>query len=214
MQITNLLKYVYRQLGVRFYYFWGGFRTLSKGIALGTGARISPFCELNAPGNFGRVIIATGVHIGPGTYIGSGSVDSGFIGAFCSIGYGIQIGPTEHNTRHWTTSPYLLRALKDDPCNADRITKPPRIGSDVWLGSAVIVLRGSVIGDGAVIGAGSIVKGTVPPYDVWAGAPARKIKNRFTTNDEKHKAEEAFKAGLNQLNLDTEKWSVKEKPAL
>ena len=35
--------------------------------------------------------------------------------------------------------------------------RPVRIGSDVWIGGAAIILPGVTIGDGAVIGAGSVV---------------------------------------------------------
>ena len=37
------------------------------------------------------------------------------------------------------------------------------------------VLPGVTIGEGAVIGAGSVVNRSVPAYEMWAGAPARKI---------------------------------------
>jgi acetyltransferase-like isoleucine patch superfamily enzyme len=36
------------------------------------------------------------------------------------------------------------------------------IGSNVWVGSNVVILRDTFIGDNAVIAAGSVVKGTVP----------------------------------------------------
>lgn len=34
------------------------------------------------------------------------------------------------------------------------------------------------IGDGAIVGAGSIVTKDIPPYQCWAGNPARFIKER------------------------------------
>lgn len=34
------------------------------------------------------------------------------------------------------------------------------------------------IGKGAIIGAGSVVTKDIPPYQVWAGNPARYIKDR------------------------------------
>jgi acetyltransferase-like isoleucine patch superfamily enzyme len=40
------------------------------------------------------------------------------------------------------------------------------------------VLDGARIGRGAIIGAGSVVTGVVPPYEIWAGNPLRKIKDR------------------------------------
>jgi len=60
------------------------------------------------------------------------------------------------------------------------IVKPVIIGDGVFVGSRSYIFPGVTIGDGAVIGAGSVlVEGTtVPPYEIWAGAPARKIAHR------------------------------------
>ena len=57
--------------------------------------------------------------------------------------------------------------------------KKIKIHSDVWIGAGAIVLSGVTIGVGAVIGAGSVVTHDVPPYEIWAGNPAKKIRNRF-----------------------------------
>ena len=51
------------------------------------------------------------------------------------------------------------------------------IGNNVWSGAGCIFLPGSVVGDDAVIAAGSVVRGTVPPGEVWGGVPARKIRS-------------------------------------
>ena len=55
---------------------------------------------------------------------------------------------------------------------------PIIIGEDVWLGADVIVLKGVVIHRGSVIAAGSVVTSDVPPGEIWAGIPARKISER------------------------------------
>ena len=55
-------------------------------------------------------------------------------------------------------------------------TLPVSIGNQCWIGSRCLILRGVTIGDQAVIGAGSVVTKDVPPRQVWAGNPARLIK--------------------------------------
>jgi acetyltransferase-like isoleucine patch superfamily enzyme len=50
------------------------------------------------------------------------------------------------------------------------------IGDDVWLARGVVVLPGATIGEGAVIGANSVVTGTIPPWVVAAGQPARVVR--------------------------------------
>ena len=59
------------------------------------------------------------------------------------------------------------------------IISPIVIGSDVWIGTDCKILKGVTIGDGAVVGAGSVVNKSIPPYEVWAGVPAKYIKKRI-----------------------------------
>jgi len=55
-----------------------------------------------------------------------------------------------------------------------------KIGNDVWLGSGVIVLPGSVIPDGVVVAASSTVtrSSDIKPYSICAGTPAKMIAER------------------------------------
>jgi acetyltransferase-like isoleucine patch superfamily enzyme len=55
-------------------------------------------------------------------------------------------------------------------------TKSIEIGDNVFIGGHTIILKGTIIGEGSIIGAGSIVSGTVPPYQVWAGNPAKMLR--------------------------------------
>lgn len=63
------------------------------------------------------------------------------------------------------------------------------IGRDVWIGYGAVISRGVTIGEGAIVGAGSVVTKDIPDYEVWAGVPARKIRDRFDVDVRaKHRA--------------------------
>jgi acetyltransferase-like isoleucine patch superfamily enzyme len=53
--------------------------------------------------------------------------------------------------------------------------RPIVIADNVWIGRSCIIYPGVTIGEGSIVSAGSVVVGTVPPYTVVAGNPARKI---------------------------------------
>lgn len=61
------------------------------------------------------------------------------------------------------------------------------VGNDVWIGHGAIIIAGVKIGDGAVIAAGSVVTKDVEPCTIVGGNPARFIKNRFSTEEDKEK---------------------------
>ena len=63
-------------------------------------------------------------------------------------------------------------------------TQVTTIGNDVWIGHGVIVLGGVTIGDGSVVAAGSVVTKNIEPYTIYAGVPAKKIKNRFNSESD------------------------------
>lgn len=50
------------------------------------------------------------------------------------------------------------------------------IENEVWIGMNCIILKGVKIGSGSIIAAGSIVTGDVDPNSLYAGNPAKKIK--------------------------------------
>ncbi len=52
-----------------------------------------------------------------------------------------------------------------------------KIGKNVWIASNVTILKGVTIGDEAVIGACSVVTSSIPAKTVYAGNPAKKIKD-------------------------------------
>lgn len=66
------------------------------------------------------------------------------------------------------------RPIISQPSKKGKIT----IEDDVWIGANTIILKGITIGKGAVVGAGSVVTKNIPPFTVYAGNPAKLIKNR------------------------------------
>ncbi|QSO45452.1 CatB-related O-acetyltransferase [Alicyclobacillus mengziensis] len=132
------------------------------------------------------VIVGPDVTIGRYTYIGANSaINSGNIGAFCSISTNVVIGGDDHSMGAVSTHPFWSAPngwTFSTTDTVDRWTQPksaPVIGNDVWIGANAVVLRGAVIEDGAVIGAGAVVSGKIPAYGIAVGVPARVIRYRF-----------------------------------
>ena len=76
------------------------------------------------------------------------------------------------------------RLIWDSPRGEE---KPIVVEDDVWIGNGVNILGGVTIGCGSVIAAGAVVTKDVPPCEVWGGVPARKIRDRFKTTEDKNK---------------------------
>lgn len=77
-----------------------------------------------------------------------------------------------------------LRAAGAPPDETD--VKPVRIHDNVWIGSNVLVMPGAEIGEGSIVSAYSVVSGTVAPYTVVAGNPARRIGTLTPPPDRAH----------------------------
>lgn len=47
-----------------------------------------------------------------------------------------------------------------------------------YIGANTVICKPVTIGEGAIIGASSVITKDIPPYEVWAGNPARFIRKR------------------------------------
>jgi acetyltransferase-like isoleucine patch superfamily enzyme len=56
-------------------------------------------------------------------------------------------------------------------------SSPIIIDENVWIASDVTILKGVHIGIGSVVGAGSVVTKSIPPFELYAGNPAKKIRS-------------------------------------
>src|SRR5262245_61161777 len=109
--------------------------------------------------------LGANVFVGTNTYLGAWKPirigDDTLIGAYCYIISG----------NHRFAAPDLPVRMQGYE------GAPITIGRNVWLGAHVIVLPGVTIGDNAVVGAGSVVAGSIPEAEIWAGVPARRIRS-------------------------------------
>ena len=90
------------------------------------------------------------------------------IGNYVRIATGVVVIPANHTFKDRNTP------IHKQEISAKGIT----IDDDVWLGTRVCVLDGVAIGKGSVIGAGAVVTKDVPEYCVYAGVPAKLVKER------------------------------------
>lgn len=90
-----------------------------------------------------------------------------------SIGNDVIFGPkcmifSENHGMRLNETPFRLQ---------DEIRQNVQIGNNVWLGANVIILPGTIIEDNCIIAAGSVVNKLIESNSVYAGVPAKKIKN-------------------------------------
>jgi len=178
MSIGTVAKNFSAALKARLYYAWGNLRAGLQGVRLGPGARVSPHARVAGAYFVGEASIGRDVVLGEGSYVSSGYVMSGRIGKWCSIGYGVIIGPSEHDPDSWTTSPTFAVKQGHDAATAEKAKPPPVIEDEVWIAANVVVLRGVQIGRGSVVAAGAVVTKDIPAMEIWGGVPARKLRPR------------------------------------
>ncbi len=163
-----------------------------QGADIGRGTKVPRLTRMNWPH---QVQIGEGCHLEPGinfnydgiwkpgpsivlgrkVYVGSGCEfnisDEITIGDDCLIAAGCRFIDHNHG---------LLdreRPTRSQLCTHKAIV----LEKDVWLGVNVVVLQGVTIGEGSVVGAGSVCTKPIPPGEIWAGVPARKIRDRSET---------------------------------
>ncbi|MNP69519.1 Maltose O-acetyltransferase [compost metagenome] len=59
--------------------------------------------------------------------------------------------------------------------------KSIKIGDGTWIGTRAVILPGVTIGEGCIISAGAVVTKDCEPNAMYAGVPAKKIKELDST---------------------------------
>jgi UDP-2-acetamido-3-amino-2,3-dideoxy-glucuronate N-acetyltransferase len=133
-----------------------------KSAILGNGVSVGMFSEI---GN--RVVVGENTRIGMGTFIPEGVV----IGKNCFIGPKVCM----IHDKTMTTPPF--------PPSHKRRWQGTIVEDEALIGANALILPGIVIHRGAVVGMGSVVTKDVGAYEVWAGNPAKKIRNLKEDSD-------------------------------
>lgn len=84
------------------------------------------------------------------------------------------------NCKIWDTDFHSLDAkirFTEFDRNENVSTKKILIKRNAFIGSSVIILKGVTIGGNSIVGAGSVVTKSIPDNQIWAGNPAKYIKN-------------------------------------
>ena len=92
------------------------------------------------------------------------------IGNQVMIGAGYQL---YDNNFHPLISEYRIGRGRDDRFTKSRLIV---IDDKAFVGVSTIILKGTSLEEGSIIGARSVICGDIPPYEIWAGNPARFIK--------------------------------------
>lgn len=135
-------------------------RTLIK--RCGSNVRIEPYVFIN---NFEQLSIGDNTSINAFTYIiASGGVE---IGSNVSIAHNCSIVSETHNWDDVMT-----------PISYNSITSTPvTIKNDVWLGCGVRIIGPCEIQTRVIVAAGAVAKGKLLSHNIYAGIPAKIIKN-------------------------------------
>lgn len=73
------------------------------------------------------------------------------------------------------TSTHVLGGPEERAGSVD--PKPITVGDGCWIGTRSVLLPGVTVGDGCVIGAGAVVNRDCAPNGLYAGVPARRIRD-------------------------------------
>lgn len=120
-----------------------------------------------------------------GSFFGGGRVTLGkrvFVNLNCffdgqapiAIGDWTRVGPYVK----FVTSTHEIRPSSTRIFPADRTEgKPVTVGAGCWIGAGATILPGVTVADGCVVAAGAVVTRDTEPDSLYAGVPARKIRD-------------------------------------
>ncbi len=140
-----------------------------KNIIYGSGLTTGYACRFAAVSN-SRIVIGKNVTFGD--YVQLQSCNEIIIGDHVLFASRIYVGDSNHGIYSGDNQTDPAVPPNDRPLDVGRI----RIGNNAWIGTGAAIVGNVEIGEGTVIGANSVVTHDLDSYSIYAGAPAKKLK--------------------------------------
>jgi acetyltransferase-like isoleucine patch superfamily enzyme len=150
----------------------GGTCVIGKNLSMNNGAKGNPI------GSFNRctLFVDKGATLIIGDYLGMSQSaivchTSITIGNHVKLGGGVCIYDTDFHS--------LDAKLRSQPSTdfINKAKKPVIIENNVFIGAHSLILKGVTIGENSIVGTGSVVTKSIPANEIWAGNPAKFIRN-------------------------------------
>ena len=138
-------------------------------ITLGNNIRIDDFCVLSA--GVGGILVGNYVHIAvSSSLIGAGRIT---LSDFCNISSRVAIYSSNDDYSGATLTNPTVPSEYTGVTHADVL-----LGKHVIVGSGSVILPGVTLEEGVAVGALSLVNRNCKMFGIYAGNPARRIKER------------------------------------
>lgn len=93
------------------------------------------------------------------------------------------VGKYDHNFKELGKPTRLSSQIRDKDYQWKGLNSKTIVEDDVWIGYGAIIMSGVKIGRGAIVASGAIVNKDIMPYHIVGGNPAKKITERFTSEE-------------------------------
>ncbi len=155
--------------------------------ALGTGVRISDRAAIYEPekvsvGDYSRIddfcIVSGNVSLGRNVHVAAfcnlaGGSPGITMQDFSGLAYGCQVfAQSDDYSGGSMTNPTVPKAYKHETFKA------VMIGRHAIIGTNAIVFPGCDVAEGCAVGAGALIAKPTQPWGIYAGNPARRVKDR------------------------------------
>lgn len=136
-------------------------------IDIGDHSRIDDFCVIS-----GRVSIGAYCHITPMCLVAGGR-EGVFLSDFCTLSYGVKVfSQSDDYSGETMTNSMIPRKYKNE------LFAAVTLGRQVIVGAGSTVLPGVNVAEGSAIGANTLVNRSTRPWGIYAGVPARRLRDR------------------------------------